>query len=107
MTTITLPLWIALPGAGLALWAVLDRLLIPSVRWALRKRANRAIEELNTRLKLHIQPFKLTKRQVLIDRITYDPEVMEAVEAEARETGEPRDRGRPDLLRLRSLVHVR
>jgi hypothetical protein len=44
------------------------------VRWALRRRANRAIEELNTKLKLRIQPFKLTKRQVLTDRLVFDPE---------------------------------
>jgi glycerol-3-phosphate O-acyltransferase len=30
------------------------------VRWAPQRRANRASEELNTRLKLRIQPFKLT-----------------------------------------------
>ena len=47
---------------------MIDRILMPSVRWALRRRANRAIDELNTHLKLRIQPFKLTKRQVLIDR---------------------------------------
>ena len=46
---------------------------MPSVRWALRRRANRAIDELNTRLKLRIQPFKLTKRQVLIDQLVFDP----------------------------------
>jgi hypothetical protein len=49
--------------------------LFMEVRWALRRRANRTIEELNTRLKLRIQPFKLTKRQVLIDRLVFDPEV--------------------------------
>ena len=38
----------------------LDRTLLPSARWALRRRANRAIEELNTKLKLRIQPFELT-----------------------------------------------
>ena len=58
---------------------------MPSVRWALRRRANRAIDELNTRLKLRIQPFKLTKRQVLIDRLIYDPEVLHAADEYARE----------------------
>lgn len=89
--TVELPLWaVVLLGAFAAL-ALLDRLLIPSVRWALRRRANRAIDELNTRLKLRIQPFKTTRRQVLIDRLLYDPEVVAAVEAEARETGAPRE----------------
>ena len=59
---------------------MIDRILMPSVRWALRRRANRAIDELNTRLKLRIQPFKLTGRQVLIDRLVFDPEVLHAAE---------------------------
>jgi glycerol-3-phosphate O-acyltransferase len=90
-TPITLPLWLVIVGTGLAAWAVLDRLLIPSVRWALRRRANRAIDELNTRLQLRIRPFKATRRQVLIDRLLYDPDVLEAVEKQAREAGTPRE----------------
>ena len=72
-SSVTLPLWLVVVMAILAALALLDRLLIPSVRWALRRRANRAIDELNTRLQLHIQPFKFTKRQILIDRLTFDP----------------------------------
>jgi glycerol-3-phosphate O-acyltransferase len=90
-TPITLPLWLVIVGTGLAAWAVLDRLLIPSVRWALRRRANRAIDEFNTRLQLRIRPFKATRRQVLIDRLLYDPDVLEAVEKQAREAGTPRE----------------
>ena len=84
-STVTLPLWIAIALAALALIAVLDRLLVPSVRWALRRRANRAIDRVNTQLRLQIQPFKLTKRQVLIDQLVYDPEVLYAVDQYARE----------------------
>jgi glycerol-3-phosphate O-acyltransferase len=69
---------------------VLDLLLIPSVRWVLRRRVNRVLEELNTRLKIRIQPFKLTKREVLIDRLLYDPQVQQAAEALARESDMPR-----------------
>ena len=77
--------------AVLAGWALLDRLLIPSVRWTLRRRANRAIEELNARLQLRIRPFKLTRRQVLIDRLLYDPDVIEAIEQHAKTAGVPRE----------------
>jgi len=89
--TVTLPVWLVVLGTLLAVWVVLDRMLIPSVRWALRRRANKAIEELNTRLQLQIQPFKLTKRQVLIDRVLFDPQVLAAVDAHAKETDEPRE----------------
>jgi len=86
---VSLPLWAAILMALLAALALLDRILIPSVRWALRRRANRAIEELNTKLRLRIQPFKLTKRQVLIDQLVFDPEVLHAADQYAKEAGVP------------------
>jgi glycerol-3-phosphate O-acyltransferase len=90
-TQVTLPLWAVALVLVLAALAVIDRILVPSVRWALRRRANRAIDELNTRLKLRIQPFKLTRRQVLIDALAFDPEVLHAVDEHAKETGQPRE----------------
>src|SRR5215831_14531101 len=89
--TISLPLWLGIVVLGLAAWAALEQLLIPSVRWFLRRRVNRVLEEINTRLKIRIPPFKLTKREVLIDRIVYDPAVAEAAEAETAATGAPRE----------------
>jgi glycerol-3-phosphate O-acyltransferase len=88
--TVTLPLWAALALLALAAVALLDRLLVPGLRWYLRRRVNVVIDRLNARLRLHIQPFKLTRREVLVDRLTFDPKVLEAVEANARQTGEPR-----------------
>ena len=88
--TISLPLWVAVVLTLLAAWAAFDRLLIPSVRWVLRRRVNRVLEELNTRLKIRIQPFNLTKREVLIDRLLYDPQVQHAAEEQARENDMPR-----------------
>src|SRR4029434_1330111 len=40
--------------------------------------------ELETRLKIRIPPFKLTKREVLIDRLLFDPHVQQAGEDEVR-----------------------
>src|SRR6188768_3562050 len=88
---VALPLWAVIIVTFLAGLAVIDRILMPSVRWALRRRANRAIDELNTRLKLRIQPFKLTERQVLIDQLAFDPEVLNAADEHARESGMPRE----------------
>jgi glycerol-3-phosphate O-acyltransferase len=90
-TSVTLPLWLVAVIVLLAAWAALDRLLIPSVRWFFRRRLNRVIGEVNTRLSIRLQPFKLTKRQVLIDRLTFDTTIMETVEAQARESGTPRE----------------
>ncbi|MEP1207867.1 MAG: 1-acyl-sn-glycerol-3-phosphate acyltransferase [Rhizobiaceae bacterium] len=70
---------------------LLDRIIGPGVRWFFRRKANRAIEELNTRLHLRIQPFKITRRQTLIDQLLLDPQVVKAVETHVSETGVPRD----------------
>jgi glycerol-3-phosphate O-acyltransferase len=88
--TISLPLWVAALLVLLAAWAALDRLLVPSVRWYLRRRVQRVIDELNTRLKLEIPSFQRTRRRVLIDRLVFDPKVVEAVDLQAREQGIPR-----------------
>lgn len=91
MTSITVPLWLAILIALLALWSLLDRLFIPSVRWFLRRRVNRVLEEIHTRLKIQIPEFKLTKREVLIDRLLFDPQVQEAAGTYARENDMPRE----------------
>jgi len=75
----------------LAAWSVLDRLLVPSVRWFFRRRVNRVLEEVSQHLDIKIEPFRLTKREVLIDRLLYDQQVMEAAEAHAREYDMPRE----------------
>ncbi len=87
--SVSVPFWLVVVVSILAVISLLDRLLIPSVRWALQRRANRAIEKLNTHLKLHIQPFKLTRRRVLIDSLLFDPEVQQSIEAYAKEADVP------------------
>ncbi len=90
-TEVSLPLWLFIVLSIGTSWWLLDRLLIPSVKWALKRRANRAIEDLNTHLKLDIQPFKLTRRQIITDSILYDPEVLAAIKQHATENGIPHE----------------
>ena len=68
---------------------MLDRTLIPSTRWFLRRRVNRVIEEIGARLDIEIRPFQLTQRQVLIDRLVYDPRAIEAIQDHALEHDMP------------------
>src|SRR6266511_5909005 len=84
--TVTLPIWLALLLGLLLFWALLDRLLLPGARWFLRRRVNRVLEEIDTRLKIRIAPFKLTKREGLIARLIDDSQVQEAADAEAKNT---------------------
>lgn len=81
---ITISIWVFGLLVVLALAAVLDRVLIPSTRWFLRRRINRVIDEIGTRLDIEIRPFQLTKRQVLVDRLAFDPKVIAAVQDYAR-----------------------
>jgi glycerol-3-phosphate O-acyltransferase len=81
---ITISIWFFLLLVIIASLAVLDRILIPSTRWFLRRRINRVLDEIGTRLDIEIRPFQLTKRQVLIDRLVYDPKVVEEIHNHAR-----------------------
>jgi len=88
---VTLPVWLVAVLAVLAALAAVDRLLLPGARWFLRRRVNIVLDEIGKRLHLEIRPFTLTKRQVLIDRLMYDPKVLDVAGAQARERGIPRD----------------
>jgi glycerol-3-phosphate O-acyltransferase len=89
--TIEIPLWLAVLAALLALIGLADRLLVPGVRWFLRRRLNRVIDDLNQKLQLKLRPITLTRRQSLIDRLLYDPQIVAAAEAHAREHEMPRE----------------
>jgi len=89
-STVTVPVWVAVAVAGLALVALIDRLFGPALAWWLQRRANRAIDKLNERLSLKIPPFKLARRHQLIEQLMFDPEVLKAVEEEAKARGEPK-----------------
>ncbi len=88
---ITLSIWVFLLLLLISGWAVLDRIFIPSVRWFLRRRINRVIDEIGHRLDIEIKPFQLTKRQILIDRLVYDAKVIEAIQRYAQADGTPRE----------------
>ena len=82
---ITISIWFFILLVILAVLALLDRILIPSTRWFFRRRINRVIDEIGTRLDIEIRPFQLTKRQVLIDRLVFDSKVVEEIQNHARQ----------------------
>ncbi|MBW2177410.1 MAG: 1-acyl-sn-glycerol-3-phosphate acyltransferase [Deltaproteobacteria bacterium] len=88
---ITISTWLFMLLVAIAVGAILDRVLIPSTRWFLRRRINRVIDEIGTRLDIEIRPFQLTKRQVLIDRLAYDPAIIDAIQIYAAEHDMPRE----------------
>ena len=88
---ITIPFWLFLLLAVIAGFVVVHRFLFPGIRWFFRKKINKAIHELNQRLNFELRPFQLTKRQVLLDRLIHDSQVLEFVQSQSIEDEVPRE----------------
>ena len=78
--SVAVPLWLALAGALLALWALYEHALMPALRWMVTHPANQVIDEVGKRLRIGIRPFQRTRRQALIHRLLTDPKVQQAAE---------------------------
>jgi len=87
--TVTLPIWLFVLILGFAAVTFASHFLFPSVRWFLRRRLERAVAELNKRLKRPITPFKIAQRADTIQRLVYDRDVLAAVAAQAAADGVP------------------
>ncbi len=88
--TITLPSWVFIILVLFAGIMVLDRLLMPSLRWYLRRRVKKVMDEVSSRLDIAIRPFQLTRRQGLIDQLVFDDQVIDAVKSYAVENDMPK-----------------
>lgn len=86
---VTLPLWAFVLIVLFAAVTFASHFLFPSVRWFFRKRAERLVARLNTRLQRPIEPFKLARRYDMIQRVLYDPVISQAVVDHARENNIP------------------
>ncbi len=78
---ISIPYWsfiLLLLGSA---YAVTRTLFLPSLRWFFRRKVNLLVDQLNNSLDIQLQPFKMTKRQALIDRLVNDPLIFEAAES--------------------------
>lgn len=89
---IALPIWALVAIAALAGIAVIDRLVVPLTGLVLRHRRQRTVDVLNQKLKIPIAPFKLARRNLLIEQLLLDPAVLVEIAAEAAATGEPEAR---------------
>lgn len=90
-STVELPVWLLVLVLAFAIVAALDRVLVPSARWYLRRRMERVVARLNLRLERPIEPFKLMRRQDMILRLMHDPAVSAAVARHARTTNTRED----------------
>jgi glycerol-3-phosphate O-acyltransferase len=88
---ITIPFWFFVLLVAVSAVVVIQKFLFPGIRWFFRKKINLAIHELNQRLNFSIRPFQLTKRQVLLDRLIHDTQVLEFVQTQSLEDEVPRE----------------
>ncbi|MEO9820482.1 MAG: 1-acyl-sn-glycerol-3-phosphate acyltransferase [Paracoccaceae bacterium] len=88
---VEVPLWFFILIVVFATVTFASHFLFPSVRWYFRRRLERAVAKLNTRLARPIEPFKLARRTDMIQRLIYDPQVTEAIVEDARKRGERED----------------
>jgi glycerol-3-phosphate O-acyltransferase len=88
LQTVAVPLWAFVILAGLAGWALLVMLLVPGMRWFFRRRIKLVIRQIGGRLSVDLPSFKLTRRQVLIDRLFHDPKVQAAASDHANAANE-------------------
>ena len=89
--TVTLPSWIFILLLLAASYAILMSVLLPSVRWYLRRRLNKTVDKLNSRLQIKIRPLHLSKRQLLVDQLMFDQEIIAMIEEQALRDNIPRN----------------
>ncbi len=108
MQSVSLPVWLLLLLGLFAAWAAVEHVVLPALRWLMRRRIEAVLQELGPRLQLELPPLKLARREVLIERLRHDERVREAVEQEARRSGEPvkRVQARAEELRARDRAVV-
>ncbi len=90
-SSVELPLWLVFLSLSLAALWLVQHFLLPTARWVFRRRANRLINEVNNRLALRLPSFKLTRRTVLVDRLSFHPRVIELVDTMASAEDIPRE----------------
>ena len=83
-STVQMPLWLLVLLVLFAAVTFASHFLFPSVRWFFRRRLEKAVAKMNTRLARPIEPFKLARRTDMIQRLVYDPEVTAAIVEHAR-----------------------
>ena len=73
-----IPLYILVPVLILAAVALAERVLLPGARVVVRRKVRRLVDDLNARLRLRLQPFKLTKKRIVEEMLVHDPEIAQA-----------------------------
>ncbi|MBE9540427.1 MAG: 1-acyl-sn-glycerol-3-phosphate acyltransferase [Proteobacteria bacterium] len=86
---VAMPLWLLLPTllfAMLGLWLVV---IVPLLSNTMYRRRQRSLRKLDEQLEFGVSDYALAKRSDWLDRLLVDPQVVQAIESIAAESGEP------------------
>lgn len=89
---IAIPLWIFIILLMVSSVATIEWILLPTFRWYVRRRTNKALAEISSHLRISVRPFQLTKKHVIADRLLHDAEVMKAIDQHAKDNNLPREK---------------
>lgn len=90
-SSVNIPTWLFLLLVLVTAYSIVMSILYPGMRWFLRRRLNRAVDKLNTSLRIKIRPLQRTKREVMIDQLIFDQEILTLIEERAQQENIPRD----------------
>lgn len=90
-SSVNIPTWLFLILVLAAAYSIVMSILYPGVRWFLRRRLNQAVDKLNSSLRIKIKPLQRTKREVMIDQLIFDQEILTLIEQRSQQENTPRD----------------
>ncbi len=90
-SSVNIPTWLFLILVLAAAYSIVMSILYPGVRWFLRRRLNQAVDKLNSSLRIKIKPLQRTKREVMIDQLIFDQEILTLIEQRSQQENIPRD----------------
>jgi len=100
LDTVGIPVWLLSVLAILATAGVYNYVAAPLTRRSMQRRSSRVVRQVNPRLQIKLSTFALTRRRVLADRLSNDPQVMKAIESAAAERGVEIDTVRREVAKI-------
>ena len=89
--TVPVPGWLFIIIAAFAIWAILEHLVLPGLRFIASSGAEKLVEDVSARMRIAVRPWQRTRRRVLIERLLYDHKLQDVISAHAKANNIPRE----------------
>jgi glycerol-3-phosphate O-acyltransferase len=81
--TVTLPLWLAAAAGLLTAWVLIFKILLPGLRWFLKRREESFVRKISRRLNLTFPAIKFARKRTVVERLLSNPDVLKAIDDSA------------------------